>query len=473
MNQPPVISLTNPANGSVYLAPATLLLAAQASDSDGTVTNVEFYLGTTLLGDFAAPPYRLVLTNLGIGEYSFTARATDQRGATVISAQSNVRVSAPSPDFADNFAARNLLTGFTNFVSGNNSFYTREPGEPRHANRSGDHSAWLTWTAPASGACVIDTFGSIFDTVLAVYTNDPPSMQTVTNLVVVTFNDNADTRTVLSRVTFAAVAGVSYQIAVDAYGAGQGGVMMLHLGLPNPAPQITTHPQSQIVDQGANVSFSVAASGSAPLAYQWRFNGLDVPGATQSSLIRAAVQPASEGFYSVVVTNSSGSVTSALASLTVRSGPSILQPPLPVVVDVGGVANFAVGAAGFAPLTYQWRLNNAPISGATNPSLARSDVQFTNGGAYSVTILNSVGSVNSSPVELIVRPRILSGRLINGGFRVTYNGTPGRPYALERSSSLTNWNGISTNTSPVVQGQVIDLNATGAVLRAYRLRVAP
>jgi hypothetical protein len=437
------------------------------------VTNVEFFQGASSLGSFTAAPWRLTLTNLPAGDYSFAARATDNRGAITISAPANVRVSVPSPGFADNFAARNVITGYTNFVIGNSAFYTREAGEPRHASRNGDHSAWLTWTAPASGPCVIDTFDSGFDTVLAVYTNNPPTLQTVTNLVAVAFNDDADSRTVLSRVSFSAEAGISYQIAVDAYAAGQGGGIVLHLSLPNPAPQIVSPPQSQIVDQGANVTFSVTAAGAVPLRYQWLFNGTPVNGATQTTLLRANVSPTAEGNYAVVVTNSSGSVTSPPALLTVRALPVITQQPQQVVTDVGGTAAFNVIATGYAPLAYQWKLGGAAIPGATNPAFTRSNVQFTNGGIYSVTIVNGVGAANSQPAELIVRPQVLSGRLTNSTFRVTYQGTPGRAYALERASALTNWSALTTNTSPVVQGQVNDPAATGTVSRIYRLRVTP
>ncbi|MEY2409869.1 MAG: hypothetical protein QOF48_2539 [Verrucomicrobiota bacterium] len=474
LNNPPSISLTNPVNGSVYLDPAAFILGAVTADTDGSVTNVEFYSGTTLLGSFAGPPYRLALTNLPTGDYSFTARASDDLGAVTISAQANVRVSLASPGFSDDFAMRNVLTGFTNFVMGNSSGYSREAGEPRHASRFGDHSAWVVWTAPASGTCVIDTFGSGFDTVLAVYTNNPPGIAAVTNLVAVTFNDDADSRTVLSRVAFVASQGVSYQIAVDAYAAGQGGPILLHLALPDPAPRVTQNPQSQIVDQGANVSFTVAVSGAAPFGYQWRFNGSDIPGAIQSSLSRPGVQPVSAGTYSVVISNASGSITSAPASLIVRAAPAITMMPRPLVLNVGETANFDVTANGFAPLTYQWRFNNSPIAGATNPAFVRSNIQFTNGGAYSVTVLNSVGVASSVPVELLIRPELVSGRLLtNGTFRATYNGTPGRAYVLERSSNFTNWNSVITNSSPVVQGQLNDTGASGAPFRFYRLRVGP
>ena len=85
-------------------------------------------------------------------------------------------------------------------------------------------------------------------------------------------------------------------------------------------PAILTQPVSQSVVAGANAGFSVTASGTAPLSYQWRFNGTNLSGATSTSLTLAGVQPANAGSYTVAVTNSAGSATSAAAVLTVLPG---------------------------------------------------------------------------------------------------------------------------------------------------------
>jgi hypothetical protein len=83
------------------------------------------------------------------------------------------------------------------------------------------------------------------------------------------------------------------------------------------APTISLSPQSQIVDQGTDVLLSVSAHGSAPLAYQWRFNGADIVGANAGSLSLASVQMESMGRYDVVVWNVYGAATSDAAQLTV------------------------------------------------------------------------------------------------------------------------------------------------------------
>ena len=83
------------------------------------------------------------------------------------------------------------------------------------------------------------------------------------------------------------------------------------------APSIVTQPTGQSVVAGANVSFSVAASGTAPIGYQWLFNGTKLTGATGTNLTVTGAQSANAGNYTVTVTNSAGSVTSTAAVLTV------------------------------------------------------------------------------------------------------------------------------------------------------------
>ncbi len=98
--------------------------------------------------------------------------------------------------------------------------------------------------------------------------------------------------------------------------------------VPPPAPPaITNQPDSRVVNQGASATFTVGATGAAPLSYQWRFEGANLAGATASSYTRLNAQPAHEGDYSVVITNISGAVTSSEAFLVVNIPPSVgVQP---------------------------------------------------------------------------------------------------------------------------------------------------
>lgn len=93
--------------------------------------------------------------------------------------------------------------------------------------------------------------------------------------------------------------------------------------LPLTPPSITTQPQDVSVYPGTAAAFSVAATGSAPLTYQWQFNGAAIPGATNNSYTRAAVQPEEAGSYSVVVANAAGTVSSSNAWLKLLDSPYV------------------------------------------------------------------------------------------------------------------------------------------------------
>ncbi len=106
-----------------------------------------------------------------------------------------------------------------------------------------------------------------------------------------------------------------------------------------PAPTISAPPTNVTVNVGGLASFSVTAAGPAPLSYQWRKDGVNIPGAVASSYNRTNVQPASIGNYSVAVSNAGGSVTSSMASLTIPGVTSGLWQGLVAYYPFNGNAN--------------------------------------------------------------------------------------------------------------------------------------
>jgi glucose/arabinose dehydrogenase/cell division septation protein DedD len=95
-NALPTVSLTAPANNAAYTAPANITLSVTAADANGSVTLVEFFSNGTKVGEDASAPYSLSLTNIAAGAYSFTARATDNQGATATSAVIAITITNPS-----------------------------------------------------------------------------------------------------------------------------------------------------------------------------------------------------------------------------------------------------------------------------------------------------------------------------------------------------------------------------------------
>jgi len=170
-------------------------------------------------------------------------------------------------------------------------------------------------------------------------------------------------------------------------------------------PTITTEPQRWIGFAGSNVAFSVMAGPEmSGLKYQWRFNGLNIAGATNDTLVVTNVQIAQAGGYSVQVSNSVGFMISSLARLTIAETPSIATAPQSVNGVIGGDAAFSVVAAGTAPLSYQWTFNGHDISGATNSTLFLTRLQSAQAGSYLVKISNLFGSVTSAVAQLTVVP---------------------------------------------------------------------
>jgi hypothetical protein len=147
------------------------------------------------------------------------------------------------------FASRTVISGSSATVSGTNVNATKEAGEPNHAGNAGGKSVWWTWTAPASGSVMINTAGSNFDTILAIYTGS-----SVAALSTVASNDDA-AGAQTSLVTFNAVAGATYQIAVDGYDGATGNITLNVALTP-------TGPANSFANRTALSGSSVTVSGT-------------------------------------------------------------------------------------------------------------------------------------------------------------------------------------------------------------------
>jgi hypothetical protein len=93
----PTVSITAPPNNSMFTPPATVNLAAEASDSDGSIAKVEFYRGATLIATDTSGPYQATDSGLAAGSYTYNAKAYDNLGGTTTSAPVNVTVGATKP----------------------------------------------------------------------------------------------------------------------------------------------------------------------------------------------------------------------------------------------------------------------------------------------------------------------------------------------------------------------------------------
>jgi len=115
-NQPPSVSIASPAAGASFLAPASVTITANATDSDGTIAAVDFYVGTQLLGSDTSAPYTASWSNVAAGSYSLTARARDNAGATTTSTAVAVTVTTTRPTSVSFTASTDHATNVTSYV---------------------------------------------------------------------------------------------------------------------------------------------------------------------------------------------------------------------------------------------------------------------------------------------------------------------------------------------------------------------
>ena len=177
------------------------------------------------------------------------------------------------------------------------------------------------------------------------------------------------------------------------------------------APTISVQAENQSVVTGETATFKVVATGSA-LTYQWKKNGTDISGATSSSYTTPATSMGDSGaVFTVVVTNSAGSVTSSGAALTVNAAPpTITAQPTSQNITAGATATFSVAATGTGTLSYQWKKNGTDISGATSSTYTTPAMNTGGSGVgYSVVVSNSAGTTTSSSATLTVNKSSATG----------------------------------------------------------------
>src|SRR6266540_1381316 len=241
---------------------------------------------------------------------------------------------------------------------------------------------------------------------------------------------------------------------------------------PPGTPTITSQPVSQTVNVGQDASFAVAATGAAPLTYQWRKDGVNIVGATSNTYVLSVVQTNQAGSYTVVVSNTAGSVTSAPpAALTVNRLSQTIDFAALADRQVGD-APFNLGASASSGLAVSYSSSNpgvATVSGSTVTLVSAGTTTITavqEGDAtyLPATAVSQTLTINGPPVSLNARP--------NGNELIISWPTSAVGFILQSTLDLTapiTWLDF-TNPPTVIGAQFTVTNSISGSAQFYRLR---
>ena len=226
------------------------------------------------------------------------------------------------------------------------------------------------------------------------------------------------------------------------------------------APTVTTQPAGQTVITGTSASFSVSATGTSPLAYQWKKNGADISGATSSTYTTPATSMGDNAaVFTVAVSNTAGTATSAEARLTVTAtaeAPTVTTQPADQTVITGASASFSVSATGTSPLAYQWKKNGTDISGATSSTYKIAATSLTDSAVFTVVVSNGAGTATSSNATLTVTAAPMAPAITKQPEAITVTVGQTASFTVE-----------ATGTSPGYQWKKGDSDIPGANSSTY------
>lgn len=233
--------------------------------------------------------------------------------------------------------------------------------------------------------------------------------------------------------------GFVYGVTVDNAGSNYTSAPSVVIGAPL---TILSQPQSETVNVHNPASFSVTAVGAPAVDYQWTFDGTNIAGATSSILAFTNVVQSNLGTYGAIISNIFGSIATSNAVLGMY--PYLVDPFGGLVTDWGYTNTLSVIAGGSGPLDYQWYDNGTALAGATNQTLTFTNIQFTNGGLYTVVVSSPYGSVTNAPEQVVIDP---SGIAIGLSPTVTITGVVGYNYIIQRTPDLSDTNSWVTVTN--------------------------
>ncbi|MGK0241182.1 MAG: hypothetical protein ACI92G_004674, partial [Candidatus Pelagisphaera sp.] len=202
------------------------------------------------------------------------------------------------------------------------------------------------------------------------------------------------------------------QIALN-YSFTNGANAIAIVGLEDvPPPTIAEQPDGVSSFDGETIVFAVEANGQGPFEYQWKKDDVEIEGATDSAFSIENVSSGNDGAYTVTVTSTSGSTTSAVASLSIEAiptAPVFVEQPLGDIAPLGSLAILDARAVSTTAVSYQWYFEDDILSGETNDTLIFNPARAENEGSYHVVATSEGGSTASAQSEILLTDK----RLIN------------------------------------------------------------
>ena len=450
-NLPPVVRVDGPLAGTVFHAPANLTLSAAATDSDGVVTNVEFFADGAFVGRVASPPFAVLWANAPAGVHSLQAVAFDDHLGVTVSAIVTVTVLSQPPRVAITSPANGAM-----FLAGSTAAINIVASDPDGSVASVQLFAAATklvefavppytfaWSNALVGlhalnAVAIDNTGRSATSAIvnlaftSGYTTNVTLVATGalwkyfdkgqdlgTNWVTPSYNDSGWSNG-LAELGYGDADDGRREATIVSYGPDSANkyptTYFRRAFTVMNAGDYTALEGRLLRDDGAVVWLNGVELWHSNMAT----NGLigftnyalsTISASEEVTFFTNALSPALlvEGTNLVAVEIHQGSASSSdisfdLALVGTRSfyAPVIFKPPVSQSVEPGCAATFSVTANGSSPLIYQWRWNGAALPGATQLALTISAAQVTNSGEYSVVVSNMAGAVTSAVAVLRV-----------------------------------------------------------------------
>ena len=187
-------------------------------------------------------------------------------------------------------------------------------------------------------------------------------------------------------------------------------VTVIPVATSRPLISLVTH---DLIPQrvGDTSSMLTIFFGAQPMAYQWHYNGVAIPGETGNALYKQSVQLSDNGRYTITATNSLGSATSGtfiINATPLGTAPILMNYQVSRRAKVGQPANLRVEAISDGPVTYRWEKNGVTMPGITGPELIFPNVTAADGANYQVFATNAYGTDSSTFLSIWVEnpPRL-------------------------------------------------------------------